>query len=94
MEIRGSAEGTDDLRRQGMQMLADLAARYAGQHGLQPRQIAWEAVTDDQLSLVVETESQSVAITFSVDEVEDFPGGAGTEFSKKKIRDKFASLSM
>ncbi|MBE0597972.1 MAG: hypothetical protein IH614_11950 [Desulfuromonadales bacterium] len=87
-------ESTAGLRERGMQMLAEVAARYAGQHGLAPTRIGWEAVTEDQLSLVVETDHQSITIPFSVDEVEDFPEGTATAYSKKKIRDKFAGLSM
>ncbi len=84
----------EQQRRRGMQMLAEVAQKYAHQHGLEPKNVSWEQVTDEQLFLVVETESQSVSIAFSVDEVEDFPDGAGTTYSKKKIRDKFAGLSM
>jgi hypothetical protein len=94
MATREEMMANEPQRSEGMRMLADLAAKYAHQHGLEPRKISWDLVTDDELLLVVETESQSVTIPFSVDEIEDFPGGAETGYSRKKIRDKFASLSM
>jgi hypothetical protein len=83
-----------EQQRTGMQMLVDVAMRYAHQHGLEPGNISWDRITEDQLLLVIETATQSVTISFSVDEIEDFPGGTGTAYTKKKIRDKFAGLSM
>ncbi len=84
----------DEQRKRGMLMLGDVAARYAHQHGLEPKNISWDQITEDQFLLVVETESQSISISFSGDEIADFPEGTGTAYTKKKIRDKFAGLSM
>jgi hypothetical protein len=94
MEKGIGLNAAEEQRKSGMQMLVEVATRYAHQHGMEPRNISWDQITDDQLLLVIETESQSVTIPFSADEVEDFPGGEGTAYSKKKIRDKFAGLSI
>jgi hypothetical protein len=77
-----------------MRMLAEVAMRYARQHGMNSATVSWEETTEDQHLLLVETGTQTVVIPFSIDEIEDFPGGTGTDTTKRKIRDKFAGLSM
>ncbi len=87
-------ENRSEASAAGMRMLAEVATRYARQHGLELQEVSWEPVTEEQFLLVVKTWSQSVTIPFSADEIEDFPTGSETSYSKRKIRDKFAGLSM
>jgi len=78
---------------EGKKQIAEVATRYAGQHGLTPREIRWEERGLD-LMLVFETDSHQVDIPFSVDEVVYYPEDADKAATKNKIRDKFAGLSI
>ena len=78
---------------EGKKQIAEVAIRYAGRHGLSPREIRWEERGFD-LMLVFETDSHQVDIPFSVDEVAYYPEGLGNDVTKRKIRDKFAGLSI
>ncbi|MFA5516045.1 MAG: hypothetical protein WDA20_07120 [Desulfuromonadales bacterium] len=78
---------------EGKKQIAEVATRYAGQHGLQPRKIRWDERGFD-LMLIFETDRHQVDIPFSVDEVAYYPEGVGNDVTKRKIRDKFAGLSI
>jgi hypothetical protein len=78
---------------EGKKQIGEVALRYAGQHGLTPVEIRWEENGFD-LMLIFETENHQVDIPFSVDEVAYYPEGVGNVVTKRKIRDKFAGLSI
>lgn len=78
---------------EGKKQIAEVARRYAGQHGLTPREIRWEERGFDFM-LVFETDNHQVDIPFSGDEIAYYPEGAGNDMTKRKIRDKFAGLSL
>jgi hypothetical protein len=85
----------DEHRTKGKELLREVALRYASQHGLRPEKIEWECPWGDEWWLKVITEHHSVKVVFSADEIEDFAGGGmGTQSSKAKIRNAFASLAM
>jgi hypothetical protein len=85
----------EDQRRIGKELLKDVALRYASQHGLRPDKIEWVEAGGDEWWLKVMTAQHSVKVVFSIEEIEDFPGGgADTASSKAKIRNAFAGLSM
>ncbi|MDZ4185860.1 MAG: hypothetical protein U1D97_12905 [Desulfuromonadales bacterium] len=82
-------------QRRGKEMLKEVAIRYASQHGLRPDKIEWVEAGGDEWWLKVMTKQHSVKVVFSIEEIEDFPGGdEDTTSSKAKIRNAFASLSM
>ena len=87
----------DELARQtaaGRQLLQEVAARYAAQHGLRPERIEWD-LQFDEWWLKVSTADHAVKVVFSADEIEDFAAeGPGSKGSKLKIRNAFASLAM
>ena len=85
----------EEQRKKGKEMLKEVALRYASQHGLHPDKIVWENRGGDEWLLRAETSAHSVKIVFSMEEIEDFPGGGpDVASSKSKIRNAFASLSM
>jgi hypothetical protein len=86
-------EETRERCEGGKRLIAEVATRYAGQHGLTPREVRWEERGFD-LMLVFETDSHQVDIPFSADEVAYYPEGIGNDVTKRKIRDKFAGLSI
>ncbi len=86
---------TLDQHGKGMEMLKEVALRYATQHGLKPDRIEWAQSGADDWWLKVSTEQHSVKVVFSSDEIVDFAeGGSGSAGSKVKIRNAFAHLSM
>jgi hypothetical protein len=84
---------TREQFEEGKKQIAEVATRYAGQHGLTPREIRWEERGFD-VSMIFETDNHQVDIPFSVDEVAFYPEGVGNDVTKRKIRDKFAGLSI
>ena len=85
----------EDQRRIGKELLKEVALRYASQHGLRPDKVEWVEAGGDEWWLKVMTEQHSVKVVFSIEEIEDFPGGGpDTTSSKVKIRNAFASLAM
>ena len=85
----------EELRSKGMELLKEVALRYASQHGLRPDRVEWIEQGGDEWWLKVATEQHSVRVVFSRDEIEDFAeGGPGTSMTKGKIRNAFASLAM
>lgn len=78
----------------GKEMLQEVALRYASQHGLRPESVEWVNMGYEWWLKVSDTD-HSVKVVFSIDEIEDFAiEGEGTNSSKVKIRNAFASLEM
>ncbi|BCR05647.1 hypothetical protein DESUT3_27160 [Desulfuromonas versatilis] len=86
---------TENLHGKGMEMLQEVALRYASQHGLKPERIEWAQSGTEDWWLKVTTANHSVKVVFSGDEIEDFAeGGSGSSGSNVKIRNAFAHLAM
>ena len=86
---------TENQHRKGQEMLQEVALRYASQHGLRPDRVEWEKLGGDEWWLKVSTAEHTVKVVFSPDELEDFAmEGPGSQGSKVKIRNAFASLAM
>lgn len=84
-----------DRIEEGKGMLKEVALRYAAQHGLHPGKVQWEERGGGEWLLRVETDTHSVKVFFSAEEIEDFPSaGPDTRSSKGKIRNAFAGLAM
>lgn len=82
------------LHLAGQDQLKEAARYFAAQHGLRPEAIEWIEQYDGWW-LTVTTPEHTVRVVFSLDEIEDFAAeGDGSNGSKRKIRDAFASLSM
>lgn len=85
---------SNDLLTTGQTLLQDVALRYATGHGLRPDTIEWDQQYDGWWLKVSDAE-HSVKVVFSQDEIEDFAEqGPGSQGSKVKIRNAFASLAM
>lgn len=85
-------ENSEQLE-EGKKQIAEVASRYAGGHGLTDGTIRWEERGFD-LMLIFQDDNHQIDIPFSVDEVAFFPEGVGNDVTKRKIRDKFAGLSL
>lgn len=84
----------DEQAEQGKQLLAEVALRYATQHGLRPDSIEW-VNQGYEWWLKVTTADHSVRVVFSLDEIEAFAeDDPGNKYSKIKIRNAFAGLAM
>ena len=83
-----------DLITKGKQQLAEVALRYASDHGLQPEKVEWVDQGFEWM-LRINTAEHTVRVSFSADEIEFFPDGTPQENkdTKIKIRNAFASLS-
>jgi len=87
-----NVKNREQLER-GKKQIAEIAIRYAGRHGLISGKVHWDERGFD-LMLIFETRDHQVDIPFSVDEVAYYPEGVGNDVTKRKIRDKFAGLSI
>lgn len=85
----------EEQRHRGKEMLKEVALRYASQHGLRPDKVEWEDRGGEEWLLRIETSDHSVKVVFSLEEIEDYPGGSpDTKSTKGKIRNAFASLTI
>ncbi|PLX88382.1 MAG: hypothetical protein C0618_04250 [Desulfuromonas sp.] len=80
--------------KQGQVRLAEVANRYASQHGLQPETVEW-VDQGYEWWLRLSTSQHTVRVVFSRDEIEAFSDGSDdSRETKIKIRNAFASLAM
>ena len=83
----------EELLEKGKAMLAAVALRYAGDHGLHP-EVAWEHHGFEWL-LRLSDASHTVRLVFSPDEIALFAeADPANRETKLKIRNAFAGLSM
>lgn len=78
---------------EGKRQIAEVVRRFAGDHGLNDGTVAWEERGFDLL-LVFRDDEHQVDIPFSTDEVAYYPEGVGNDVTRRKIRDKFAGLTI
>ena len=85
---------TPEEQARGKELLAEVALRYATQHGLRPDSTEWDDL-GYECWLKVITAKHTVRVVFSPDEIELYGAeGAVDKEAKLKIRNAFASLSM
>ena len=84
----------NDELKSGMDLLDELARKFSRAHGLQVKEISWAPLTGDIYVQHVEAGDHSLKLSFSVDEIEAYAGREGTEFTKQKVRNAFAGLTL
>jgi hypothetical protein len=83
----------DEPLQDSRQVLEEMATRSARGHGLEIKEMLWEAI-GDECFLVVRTDQHAVRIPFSSDEIAAMAEESVARSARHKIRDKFAGLSI